>query len=89
MDEINVEGLVELDAWLKANLPDGPSWDGYMEGAKDRNAELIRALKPLVEAIKMNHEWHQKHDEYEGYQDSDIEQVNESAIHLASIYGIV
>jgi hypothetical protein len=37
-------------------------------------------LEKALEAIKINHEWHIKHDEHDGYSDSTIHDVNHSAI---------
>jgi len=46
------------------------------------NREL---LKQALSALEMNHEWHQNHDDYDGYHESDYCDINLAAINAIKV----
>ena len=44
------------------------------------NAKLIAAAPKLLQALKANHQWHLDHDEFSGYEESEIFSINTMAI---------
>lgn len=46
------------------------------------------SVKPLVEAAVANHKWHEEHDDYGGYPESDLCELNCKAIAVAKSLGL-
>lgn len=46
------------------------------------------SVKPLVEAAVANHKWHEEYDDYGGYPESDLCELNCKAIAVAKSIGI-
>ena len=50
--------------------------DRLREIVRNQNAELVQ----LRHAVQENHEWHQMYDEYDGYADSELCNINTAAL---------
>lgn len=59
-------------------------WRGFEAATEASDAKWQARVKELEEALKANHKWHQDNDEYEGYGESDLCELNCKALSTTS-----